>query len=74
MKVGNLKRLRIDLGITLGKAAEDMKLSRQTLYNIENGAVTKESTLNYYELYLKDVRRRREYATERRDYTKASAV
>lgn len=74
MKVGNLKRLRIALGITLGKAAEDMKLSRQTLYNIENGAVAKESTLNYYELYLKDVRRQREYAAERRDYTKASAV
>lgn len=74
MKVDNLKRLRIALGITLGKAAEDMKLSRQTLYNIENGAVAKESTLNYYELYLKDVRCRREYAAERRDYTKASAI
>lgn len=74
MRADNLKRLRLELGLTLGRAADEMKFSRQTLYNIENGLVKKESTLHYYELYLKDVRRKREYAAQHRNYTKASTA
>lgn len=61
MKPENLKRLRISLGRTIGKCAEDMNVSRQTLYNLEQGRPVKQSTLTYYELYLKSIKRDRDY-------------
>lgn len=66
MKPSNLKRLRIDLGLTPGYCANGMGVSRQTIYNIEDGKVPM-STMYFYELYLKDVKRRREYARQRRE-------
>lgn len=66
MTADNLKKLRIELGLTIGRCAEDMKFSRQTIYNLENGLVAKPSTLKYYELYLKEVRRMRNYANNHR--------
>lgn len=53
MKYQNLKKLRISLGITVGKAAEEMFVTPQTICNIESGRTVKESSLFYYELYLK---------------------
>lgn len=52
--------MRIELGLTIGKCAEDMRVDRQTIINIEQGRTKKESSLQHYELYLKDVRRKRE--------------
>ena len=49
----NLKKLRLELGLTQGYCAEQMHLSRQTILNIEKGKVTRDATLYYYELYLK---------------------
>ena len=67
MKPSNLKRLRLDLGLTPGYCANGMGVSRQTIYNIENGTTKAESSRYFYELYLKDVKRRRDYARERRE-------
>ena len=67
MKPSNLKRLRLDLGLTPGYCANGMGVSRQTICNIENGTTKAESSRYFYELYLKDVKRRRDYARERRE-------
>ena len=66
MKPSNLKRLRLSLDLTPGYCANGMHVSRQTIYNIEDGKVPM-STMYFYELYLKDVKRRREYARQRRE-------
>lgn len=60
MLARNLRKMRIELGLTIGKCAEDMRVDRQTIINIEQGRTKKESSLQHYELYLKDVRRKRE--------------
>lgn len=70
MKPENLKRLRISLGRTIGKCAEDMNVSRQTLYNLEQGRPVKQSTLTYYELYLKSIKRDRDYNSVIKDRTR----
>ena len=44
--------------MTVGGCAEQMGLTRQTIINIESGKTTKESSLKYYELYLKEIRRK----------------
>ena len=67
MKPSNLKRLRLSLDLTPGYCANGMHVSRQTIYNIENGTTKAESSRYFYELYLKDVKRRRDYARERRE-------
>ena len=66
MKPSNLKRLRLSLDLTPGYCANGMHVSRQTIYNIEEGKVPM-STMYFYELYLKDVKRRRELAREWRE-------
>lgn len=66
MKPSNLKKLRLDLGLTPGYCANGMRVSRQTIYNIEEGKVPM-STMYFYELYLKDVKRRRDLAREWRE-------
>lgn len=58
----NLKKLRLDLGLTMGGCADGMGVSRQTIYRLETGAVEKDATYLFYELYLKDVKRKRDYA------------
>lgn len=60
MKASNLKRLRISLGLTVTGCAIGMGVTRQTIINIESGKTTKESSLQHYELYLKDVKRKYE--------------
>lgn len=70
MKPENLKRLRISLGRTIGKCADDMNVSRQTLYNLEQGRPVKQSTLTFYELYLKSVKRDRDYNSVIKDRAK----
>ena len=70
MKPENLKRLRISLGRTIGKCADDMNVSRQTLYNLEQGKPVKPSTMTYYELYLKSVKRDRDYNSVIKDRAK----
>ena len=60
MKARNLRKLRISLGLTVGGCAEQMGLTRQTIVNIESGKTTKESSLKYYEMYLKEVRRKQQ--------------
>lgn len=67
MKPSNLKRLRLNLDLTIGRCADDMHVSRQTLYNIENGTVCKDSTMLLYELYLKEIKRQRDYAHMKRE-------
>ena len=59
MKPSNLKKLRIGLGLTIGRCADEMGLTRQTIINLETGKTTKPSSLKFYELYLKDVRRKK---------------
>lgn len=66
MQPSNLKKLRLSLDLTPGYCANGMHVSRQTIYNIEDGK-TPMSTNYFYELYLKDVKRRREYAHQRRE-------
>lgn len=66
MKPSNLKRLRLDLDLTIGYCANGMHVTRQTVYNIENGTTKKESSLYFYELFLKEVKRRKEYAADHR--------
>ena len=58
MKASNLKRLRISLGLTVTGCA--IGVTRQTIINIESGKTTKTSSLQHYELYLKDVKRKYE--------------
>lgn len=70
MNPENLKRLRVSLGMTIGKCADDMNVSRQTLYNLESGKPVKPSTLTYYELYLKNVKRDRDYQSVIKDRTR----
>lgn len=53
MKGNDLKRKRAQLGLTIGRVANDMYLTPQTICNLERGAITKKSSLKYYELYLK---------------------
>ena len=65
MKYQNLKKLRISLGITVGKAAEEMFVTPQTICNIESGRTVKESSLFCYELYLKYEKRDIEQYRER---------
>lgn len=60
MKPENLKKLRISLGLTTGGCAIDMGVTRQTIINIESGRTSKESSLQHYELYLKDIRRKQQ--------------
>ena len=60
MKAENLKKLRISLGLTTGGCAIGMGVTRQTIINIESGRTSKESSLQHYELYLKDIRRKQE--------------
>lgn len=69
MKKENLRKLRVSLGLTQGGCARDMGVSRQTVYNLETNPVSKEASLKYYELYLKDVKRRRDYAQSKRRKT-----
>lgn len=70
MNPENLKRLRVSLGRTIEKCADDMNVSRQTLYNLESGKPVKQSTLTYYELYLKNVKRDRDYQSVIKDRTR----
>lgn len=70
MNPENLKRLRVSLGMTIGKCADDMNVSKQTLYNLESGKSVKPSTLTYYELYLKSVKRDRDYQSVIKDRTR----
>lgn len=65
MKPENLRKLRMTLGLTKGKVAEDMLISRPTVDHLEDGSA-KPATLQYYELYLKEERRKRLYAKEHR--------
>ena len=67
MKPSNLKKLRLSLDLTPGYCAKGMHITRQTIYNIENGTTKAESSRYFYELYLKDIKRRRDYARERRE-------
>lgn len=73
MKPSNLKKLRLDIGLTPGYCANGMGVSRQTIYNIENGK-SPESTIYFYELYLKDVKRRRDYAKKKREAMTAKST
>ena len=61
MKPRNLKKLRLKLGLSPQVCAAEMGLTRQTIHNIEAGRTTKDSSLYYYELYLKEIKRRRDY-------------
>lgn len=73
MRRESLKRLRLSIPLTLTYCAEGMHISRQTLGNLESGRVQCEATMQHYELYLKDVKRQRQYAAERRANGRASA-
>lgn len=66
MRKENLKKLRLNLHLTQGAVAEGMGLTRQTVDNIESGRSHKPASLLFYELYLKDQRRRRDYAKMKR--------
>lgn len=65
MKPSNLKAIRLDLGLSRGACAEGMSVTRQTIYNIESGK-SKKSSEYFYELYLKNLRRARQYAYDKR--------
>lgn len=65
MLSSNLKKLRTSLCLTPAEVGEGMGLTRQTIYRIEDGTAKKSNTL-FYELYLKDIKRKREYAAEHR--------
>ena len=65
MKPENLRKLSVTLGLTKGKVAEDMLISSPTVDHLEDGSA-KPATLQYYELYLKEERRKRLYAKEHR--------
>lgn len=67
MKASNLVKLRNKLGLTPGYCANGMHVTRQTIYNIENGSTKKDSSLYFYELYLKEIKRQREYAKAHRE-------
>ena len=66
MKPTNLKKLRLSLNLTPQACANEMGITRQTVHNMEAGRTTKSASLYYYELYLKEVKRRRDYAREHR--------
>lgn len=62
-----LRRKRISLGLTQGRCAKEMELTRQTINSLETGRIKKRSSYVFYDLYLKDVERRREYSKMMRE-------
>jgi transcriptional regulator with XRE-family HTH domain len=62
MNPRDLRKLRLSLGLSPRVCAADMGVTRQTVYNLESGRTTKEASLYYYELYLQEVKRRRDDA------------
>lgn len=66
MKPRNLKKLRLELGLTPKAIADKMCMSTQLIYNIEHDKPVKESSLIFYELALKDEKRKRDYTREHR--------
>lgn len=67
----NLKKLRLELGLTQGACADGMRVSRQTIINLEDGKIKRPATLQYYELFLKAIKRARE---DREAYREAHKV
>lgn len=66
MKTSSLKKLRLELGLTPKAIADKMRMSTQLVYNIEHDKPVKESSLIFYELALKEEKRKRDYAREHR--------
>lgn len=67
MTPANLKKLRMSLGLTPKAIADKMSVSTQLIRKIEwDKEPVKESSLIFYELALKEERRKREYAREHR--------
>lgn len=62
----NLKKLRLELGLTPKAIADKMHVSVQLIYNIEHDKTVKESSVIFYELALKEEKRKRDYANEHR--------
>lgn len=67
MKPSNLKKLRLELGMTPKAIADKMRMSVQLIYNIEHDKKVKESSLIFYELALKEEKRKRDYARKHRN-------
>lgn len=65
MNPRNLRKLRLSLGLSPQVCAADMGITRQTIHNLESGRTTKEASLYYYELYLQEVKRRRDNARDK---------
>jgi len=65
MRPSSLKRLRLSIGVSCEEVAKQMHLTRQTVYNMEEGK-TNEAGLHHLELTLKDMKRQRDYAKDHR--------
>ena len=66
MKPSNLKKLRNELGVTQGYCANKMHLHLRTIQRIEDGECKNQSTLNYYELFLKNEKSIKDYRLNHR--------